>query len=137
MGRAKKARLRALREVAHRARLRAARLLKRKLHLPQLGPGLKAFLLFAGWFLILLGLLGLVLPVLQGVLFLLLGAALLSLVSSSVYYGLRKLFARWPRGWRKLLALRQRVHRWLDRKFGGGPLPPAPLSSEGEGGEPK
>ncbi len=94
--------------------------------MPKLGTGIKAFLLFAGWFLILLGLLGLVLPILQGVLFLLLGAALLSLVSSSVYYGLRKLFARWPRGWRKLLALRQRVHRWLDRNVRRGTSPPAP-----------
>lgn len=124
MGRAKKARRReksrleaSLRAIAERARLRAERLLKRKLRLPRLGPAMKAFLLFAGWFLILLGVLGLVLPVLQGMLFLLLGAALLSLVSSSVYYGLRRLFARWPRGWRKLLAVRQRVHRWLEKTF--------------------
>lgn len=102
--------------VATELATRRARQLRRRLRLPKLATGTKVFLLFAGWFLILLGLLGLVLPVLQGVLFLALGAALLSLVSSTIYNLLRRAFARWPRGWRKLLSVRQRVHRWLEKK---------------------
>ena len=103
---------------ARRAARRAGRLLQRKLHLPKLSTAVKALLLFVGWFLILLGLLGLVLPVLQGVLFLVMGAAILSLVSGTIYFGLRKLFRRWPRGWRKLLYVRRKLHRWLEKRFG-------------------
>ncbi len=81
--------------------------------LPPLPQLTRVLLLILGWILILLGIAGLVLPGLQGVLTLLLGAALLSLVSRSTLLLLRKLFARWPSGWRRLLKLRRRIHRWL------------------------
>ena len=110
-----------LAEPSHKAKRRALRELRRKIHLPKLSTGIKVFLLFAGWFLVLLGLLGLVLPVLQGVLFLTLGAAVLSLVSSTAFLALRRLFGRWPRGWRKLLAVRRRMHDWLEKKLGRKP----------------
>lgn len=98
---------------------RAARALRpRRFRVPKLSTAIKIGLLFAGWFLILLGLLGLVLPVLQGVLFLALGAAILSLVSSTIYLALRRAFGRWPRGWRRLLLVRRRMHRWLEKRFG-------------------
>ena len=98
---------------------RAARALRpRRFRVPKLSTTIKVLLLFSGWFLILLGILGLVLPFLQGVLFLALGAAILSLVSSTIYLGLRRAFARWPRGWRRLLLVRKRMHRWLEKRFG-------------------
>ena len=98
---------------------RAARALRpRRFRVPKLSTTIKVLLLFSGWFLILLGIIGLVLPFLQGVLFLALGAAILSLVSSTIYLGLRRVFSRWPRGWRRLLLVRKRMHRWLEKRFG-------------------
>lgn len=81
--------------------------------LPPLPTSTRVLLLLLGWILVLVGLAGLVLPGLQGVLTLLLGAALLSLVSRSALRLLRRIFARWPYGWRRLLKLRRRIHRYL------------------------
>lgn len=81
--------------------------------LPPLPATTRILLLVLGWILVLLGLAGLVLPGLQGVLTLLFGAALLSLVSRSALMLLRRIFARWPYGWRRLLKLRRRIHRYV------------------------
>lgn len=75
----------------------------------------KAIALVLGWLLILVGLAGLVLPVFQGVLSLLLGAAVLSLVSETMLRWLRRAMRRWPESWRRMLRLRRRVHGWLRR----------------------
>lgn len=72
-------------------------------------------LLAAGWILVLIGIAGLVLPGIQGVLTLLLAAAVLSLVSEIAYEVLRKSFRPWPRGWRRVLKLRRWMHRRLHR----------------------
>lgn len=69
-----------------------------------------------GWLLILMGLLGLVLPGLQGVVTLFLGAAALSLVSRTLLDALRYLFRPWPRAWRFVLRTRRRVHHWISRR---------------------
>lgn len=90
----------------------------RKVRLPKLSTTTKLLLWFAGWLLLLLGVVGLVLPVLQGMITLLMGAAVLSLVSHSVFLGLRRLFRGWPKGWRKMLGIRRRIHAWLERYFG-------------------
>ncbi|MEM1202853.1 MAG: PGPGW domain-containing protein [Acidobacteriota bacterium] len=82
-----------------------------------LPPALRVIVLIAGWLLILIGVVGLVLPGIQGVLTLLLGAALLSLVSRTAHRVLRRLFSRWPRGWKRLLRLRKTTHRWLLRTW--------------------
>jgi uncharacterized membrane protein YbaN (DUF454 family) len=72
--------------------------------------------LFAlGWLLILVGLAGLVLPGIQGVLTLLLGVAVLSLVSELAYELLRKALQRWPAAWRRIESFRKKAHRWLGR----------------------
>lgn len=84
--------------------------------LPPLSPVVRILVLVVGWLLVLVGIAGLVLPGLQGILTLLLGAALLSLASRTVHRILRWLFHWWPRGWRKVLRLRQRMHGWLSRK---------------------
>ena len=82
---------------------------------PPLSVGARVSLLILGWTLIVLGLLGLVLPGLQGVLTLVLGAAALSLVSRATLNALRYLFKPWPQGWRILLRTRRRVQYWIGR----------------------
>jgi len=72
--------------------------------------------LFAlGWLLILVGIAGLVLPGIQGVLTLLAGVAVLSLVSELAYEWLRKALKRWPRAWEKIERLREWAHEKLHR----------------------
>ncbi len=83
---------------------------------PALSPSARISLLILGWTLIVLGLVGLVLPGLQGVLTLVLGAAALSLVSRSMLNALRYVFRRWPKGWQTVLRTRRRVHYWIGRK---------------------
>lgn len=80
---------------------------------------LRIALLTIGWILILIGILGLFLPVLQGGLSLFIGFALLSIASQTVHLWLRGLMGRWPRAWRQLEKLRRRVHAWLHRRHGG------------------
>lgn len=69
-----------------------------------------------GWGLVLVGLAGLALPGIQGVLTLLAGTAVLSVVSETVYRLLRRLFRRWPSGWKRVRGFRHRVHGWLHRE---------------------
>ena len=85
---------------------------------PALSPSARILLTILGWLLMALGLLGLVLPGLQGVLTLILGAATLSLVSRSMLNALRYLFRPWPRGWRALLRARRRVQYWIGHQGG-------------------
>ncbi len=84
--------------------------------LPVLSPSARILLLVLGWTLVVLGLVGLVLPGLQGVFTLVLGAAALSLVSRSTLKALRYLFRRWPKAWRIVLRARRRVQYWIGRK---------------------
>ena len=65
-----------------------------------------------GWGFIVLGIVGLVLPVLQGVLFLLIGLALLSSESEMARRLLARLRARYPGLSRKLDLAEQRARRW-------------------------
>lgn len=83
---------------------------------PQLSPVTRIVLIIAGWVLVLLGIAGLVLPGLQGVLTLLLAAAVLSLVSNRALGLMRWCFRPWPKGWRRLLLLRRRIAVWLEQR---------------------
>ncbi|MCH9648594.1 MAG: hypothetical protein K0U98_10165 [Deltaproteobacteria bacterium] len=76
----------------------------------------RLLLLLAGWLLLLIGIAGLVLPGIQGILTIFVGAAVLSLVSELAYDLLRWAFRRWPRGWRRVIKLRRRIHRWFHPK---------------------
>lgn len=70
----------------------------------------RAILATAGVLLLVLGVAGLFLPFLQGILFLVLAAAVLSLASERVYGWLRGLVAeRWPGVWHKVERFRTRV----------------------------
>lgn len=63
-----------------------------------------------GALLLVLGIAGLFLPFLQGILFLVLAAAILSLASERVYGWLRSLMSeRWPGGWQRVERFRTRV----------------------------
>lgn len=79
----------------------------------------RALLLVAGWGFILLGIAGLVLPILQGVLFILVGLALLS----TQYAWARRLLARLRERYPKLHRLADqaiaRANRWMRRIMGG------------------
>ena len=80
----------------------------------------RVWLWVAGILLLILGIAGLFLPFLQGVLFLILAAAVLSLASHRVYRWMQNLVAeRWPNAWQRLERFRTRV-RW---KFRGPPEP--------------
>ncbi|MEL7061654.1 MAG: hypothetical protein AAGN46_16630 [Acidobacteriota bacterium] len=72
-----------------------------------------------GWVLIVLGLAGLILPILQGILFLVLGSAMLSLVDDRAFALTRRLFARWPGGWLNLLRVRRRMLVLIDNASTG------------------
>lgn len=77
----------------------------------------RLLLLGAGWFLLLVGVAGLVLPGIQGVLTMLLGAAILSIASESVYRLLRRLLRhRFPGLWRRLNGFRERWRQRLARR---------------------
>ena len=68
-----------------------------------------------GWLLILIGIVGLALPGLQGILTLLLGAALLSVASDTVHRLFRRLLRRWPTLSDRFEHLRQKLHEKLAR----------------------
>lgn len=83
-----------------------------------------------GWLLILVGVAGLVLPGIQGIATILVGAALLSLDNVLVYRGLRFLLARWPKAWQRLEGFREKAHERLHRMFHREPPPSSPGSGE-------
>ena len=72
-------------------------------------------ILALGWGFILLGIVGLVLPVLQGVLFLLIGLALLSSESKTARRILEQLRARYPGLSERIDLAEQRASRWWVR----------------------
>jgi uncharacterized protein len=76
----------------------------------------RLLVLTAGWVLIVVGVAGLFLPILQGGLSLALGFALLSIASQTVHLKLRAWMGRWPGLWRRLEKMRRRIHGWLHRR---------------------
>jgi hypothetical protein len=75
----------------------------------------RMLVLTAGWILILIGIAGIFLPVLQGGLSLVLGFALLSIASQTVHLWLRRLMGRWPGAWKRLEKFRRRLHARIER----------------------
>ena len=73
------------------------------------------FKLALGWVLLLLGIAGLFLPILQGMLFIFLGVALLSTQSEWVRRGLEALRARFPRQAAKLQRMKEDILRKFQR----------------------
>ena len=92
----------------------ARRRLRRQPHPPSHLPlGWRIFFIIAGWVLVIVGIAGLALPGIQGVLTIVLGAALLSVASETAYWVLRWAFTRWPRGWRRIERMRRKLYRWI------------------------
>ena len=92
---------------------------KHRHHLPQLRPlplWLRIGLLFIGWLIILVGIAGLVLPGIQGILPIVVGAAILSVASERAYRAIRYVVKRWPSIHDRLDRFRERLHDKLSRK---------------------
>ncbi len=83
--------------------------------IPELSPPTRIALLIFGWLMMLAALVGSLLPLLQGWIFFVVGAAALSLVSRTMLNLLRFLMRPWPRAWRALLRSRRKVHRWITK----------------------
>ncbi|HXU30081.1 MAG TPA: PGPGW domain-containing protein [Thermoanaerobaculia bacterium] len=79
--------------------------------------GVRIGLFVVGWVLILVGVAGLVLPGIQGVLTIVVGAALLSLDNELIYRLMRRAFLRWPHLWERVERLREKTHERLHRLF--------------------
>ena len=73
-------------------------------------------LYFLGWLLVLIGIVGLAVPGIQGLLTLALGAAVLSLASEAAHRRLRRVLRRWPRGQRLMERFRSKLHGLLSRR---------------------
>ena len=89
---------------------------RRRRKLAALPVPVRIAVLVIGWIVVLIGILGLALPGIQGCLTIAIGAALLSLASEMIYRGIRRLLQRWPkvmdkvehfRGW-----MHDRISRW-------------------------
>ncbi len=78
---------------------------------------IRLLLLAAGWVVLLVGVAGLALPGIQGILTILVGAAILSVASETVYRLLRRLLHRWPGVWQRLESFRE----WLRDKLSRHP----------------
>ena len=70
-------------------------------------------LLLIGWFFIGLGILGLFLPVLQGVLFIMIGLAILSTRSEQIKRLLKHLEDRYPRHHERVVVWREKIIKWF------------------------
>ena len=84
-------------------------------HIPDLPLPLRIALLVAGWLVIFLGLAGLLLPGLQGILLLILGAAILSVASDTVHRWMENLLENRPKLLKRLNAFRNKLHSKLSR----------------------
>ena len=88
-------------------------------------PPLKRVLvLMVGWSFILLGIAGLFLPILQGILFLLIGLFILSTEYIWAHHLLERLRARYPRFTALAHQAKERAERWMGRIFGRGDVEP-------------
>lgn len=80
---------------------------------PRLPFWVRVAIFILGWLLILIGVAGLILPGIQGIATILVGAALLSLDSELIHRGLRRLLARWPKAWDRLEGFREKAQERL------------------------
>jgi uncharacterized protein len=78
----------------------------------------RVLVLVVGWAFILLGIAGLFLPFLQGVLFLLIGLAILSTEYVWAHHLLRRLGERFPRLAARIEQARERARGWAHRDRG-------------------
>jgi hypothetical protein len=75
----------------------------------------KIGLLIIGWIFIGLGILGLFLPVLQGILFIMIGLAILSSRSKTIRRFLTYLEKRYPQQYQRVVAWRLKIRSWFKK----------------------
>ncbi len=75
----------------------------------------KIGLLALGWFFVVLGIIGLFLPILQGVLFILIGLAILSSRSETIQRILKYLEKRYPQHHEKVEVWRKKLKKWFKK----------------------
>jgi uncharacterized protein len=90
----------------------AARVRPATLHPPRRSPWKRWAIIGLGWFFVVLGVLGLFLPILQGVLFLAVGFALLARELEWVRRYRERLYARYP----KLRTWNDKAEAWIERQ---------------------
>ncbi len=76
----------------------------------------KLGLLIIGWFFIVLGILGLFLPFLQGILFILIGLTILSSRSETIRHFLRHLEERYPQHHKRIEIWEEKIRSWFKKK---------------------
>ena len=86
------------------------------LHLPELSLRVRITLLILGWFMVLLGIIGIFLPILQGFAFIFIGLVMLSIASERVHNWLETLLRRSPTIQQRYQGLRHRLHLKFSRK---------------------
>lgn len=89
------------------------------IHIPDLPLGVRVALMIGGWLVVILGFAGLLLPGLQGLLMIVLGAAILSIASDTVHRWLERLLEHRPHIRERLNRFRRRVHSRLSRRRPG------------------
>jgi len=83
--------------------------------LPPLPLWLRVVVLLVGWIVLLVGVAGLVLPGIQGVVTIILGAAILSVASELAHKWMRQALKRWPKVWHRVDGMREKIHAKLHR----------------------
>lgn len=82
---------------------------RRRPHRP-LPLWLRIVVLLVGWIVLLVGVAGLVLPGIQGIATIAIGAAILSVASELAYEWMRKSLSRWPKIWDRVERFRDRIY---------------------------
>jgi hypothetical protein len=95
----------------------------------------RAGVLIAGWTFVLVGIVGLFLPVLQGVLFILIGLFILSSEYVWAHHLLEKVRRRFPRVASQLDHAKERGAHWLRRIFGREDPPSGGKDQSSGGGD--
>jgi hypothetical protein len=84
---------------------------RHRLHLRRPLPlWMRVTVMLVGWIVLLIGVAGLVLPGIQGIATIAIGAAILSVVSEVAYKWTRKALQRWPSIWERVERFRGRIH---------------------------
>ena len=72
-------------------------------------------MLIIGWLFVGVGILGLFLPFLQGILFIMIGLAILSTRSEQIKRLLKRLEDRYPRHHDRVVVWREKIHKWFKK----------------------
>ena len=86
------------------------------LHLPELSIRVRITFMILGWLMVLLGVVGIFLPVLQGFAFIFIGLVMLSIASERVHGWLERLLHRRPTIQQRYQRLRHRFHLKFGKK---------------------